>query len=171
MGSPHSPTVNMNIWMKFNENHSKVSGHNWVDTKWKEELERNIWVKFRENCLKASIFSDYSGDVERMLGTDWETKKTTLFRVGAASAPKTGHRTIYPLILDTWSANRFFGKQWRPSWNATTMHMHFIRVCTVCKDKIKSSWQKYIIFIIQKFLPVTPWNTKWAILYSFYQNA
>ena len=35
-----------------------------------------------------------------------------------------------------------------------------------CKDKTKSSWQKYTIFLILKNLPVTPSNTKWAILYS-----
>ena len=29
-----------------------------------------------------------------------------------------------------------------------------------------SSWQKYTIFVILKNLPVTPSNTKWAILYS-----
>ena len=124
-------------------------------------------------------------------------------------------------------SSRFFGKQWGPWWNATTMiwfvWLHSLcptqqfflgwtstkqgLLCLAqgyntvppaksnlqslslepsslplhstattinissgsalfCKDKTKSSWQKYTIFVTLKNLPVTPSNTKWAIPYS-----
>ena len=124
-------------------------------------------------------------------------------------------------------SSRFFGKQWRPWWNVTTMiwlvwldslcptQQFFLGwtstkqglLCLAqgyntvppakpnlqslslepsnlplhstattinissgsalfCKDKTKSSWQKYTIFVTLKNLPVTPSNTKWAIPYS-----
>ena len=70
-------------------------------------------MKFIKNCLKASIFSDYSGDMERMLGQTERQKKNTLFGggVGAASAPKL---IIELFTLSLWihvTANRCFGKQ------------------------------------------------------------